>query len=203
MADRASVTTFLAAEIVGVGYEGFRSYLKRGLLGNVGVLPPFYGPNAKAEALYAKRWTWSKFGLPDLCLMRLAKMLMDAGLSFDKANSIVSTHDLWSYFSSSEITQRQVLAVPVPNADSYCVYTEADFDKIMPDHKGCEQVVALVSLAEIHARVSQALTSNKGTSLVKGPPRRRRPRRSPSRIPSWSRAWSVLLKPTTHESQEN
>lgn len=37
-----TVTTARAAEIVGIGYEGLRSYLKRGLLGRSGVLIPWW-----------------------------------------------------------------------------------------------------------------------------------------------------------------
>jgi hypothetical protein len=36
-----TVTTAKAAEIVSIGYEGLRSYLKRGLLGSSGLLAPF------------------------------------------------------------------------------------------------------------------------------------------------------------------
>jgi hypothetical protein len=158
MPDLTGVTTSRAAEIVGIGYEGFRSYLKRGLLGNVGTLPPFYGRSAKVEVLYAKRWKWSKFHFPDLCLIRLAKMLMDAGLSFDNANVIASDDELWRYFSNFEITQRQVLVVSLPNGD-YCVCAEADWNNIMGRSSGSEQVIGLINLAKIHARILAALTT--------------------------------------------
>jgi hypothetical protein len=150
-----SVTTARAAEIVGIGYEGLRSQLKRGLLKNVGTLVPFYGPDTEAEVLYAKRWRWSKFGVPDLCLMRVAKVLMDAGCSFDVANDIASTEDLWRWFSRAEAGDGLFLTV-LPDQNSYCLYEAADYHLIVEDHVGYDQGVILVSLSAIHQEVSAA-----------------------------------------------
>lgn len=153
--ERPSVTTARAAEIIGIGYEGLRSQLKRGLLKNVGTLPPFYGPDAKAETLYAKRWRWSKFSVPDLCLMRVAKVLMDAGCSFDVANDIASTEELWQWFSRAEVGDGLFLTV-LPDQNSYCLYRSADYHLIAEDHAGYDQGVILVSLGAIYQEVSAA-----------------------------------------------
>lgn len=85
-----AVTSARAAEIVGVGYEGFRSYLKRGLLGRVGMLPSFHAPGSATTDDPAPRSGWKTFSMADLCLMRIAKMLMDSGFSFVSANAVVS-----------------------------------------------------------------------------------------------------------------
>lgn len=149
------VTTARAAEIVGIGYEGLRSQLKRGLLGNVGTLAPLYGPHAEAEALHAKRWKWSKFNVPDLCLMRLAKILMDAGCSFDVANDIASDDGLWRWFAHAEADDAMYLTV-VPDLFSYCLYRPDEYPLITSDHAGYDRAVILVSLGAIHADVSAA-----------------------------------------------
>jgi hypothetical protein len=88
-----SLKTAQAAEVAGVGYEGFRSWLKRGLLKSAGILPKFYAADVPAEVVDAKRWRWSSFGFADLCSFRLAKMLFDAGLPWATVDVIVS--GLW------------------------------------------------------------------------------------------------------------
>lgn len=52
------VSSAQAAEIVGIGYEGFRSYLKRGLLGRVGMLPGFHRAGADTRDDPAPRAKW-------------------------------------------------------------------------------------------------------------------------------------------------
>jgi hypothetical protein len=89
------VKTAEAAGIAGVGYEGFRSWLKRGLLKSTGLLPKFYAPDAGAEIADAKRWQWSSFGFADLCAFRLAKILFDSGFEWNVVNSIASDNELW------------------------------------------------------------------------------------------------------------
>jgi hypothetical protein len=88
-----ALKTAQAAEVAGVGYEGFRSWLKRGLLKEAGLLPKFYAPNVPAEIADTKRWRWSSFSFVDLCSFRLAKVLFDAGLPWETVDPIV--HQLW------------------------------------------------------------------------------------------------------------
>lgn len=149
------VTTARAAEIVGIGYEGLRSQLKRGLLKNVGTLAPFYGPRAESETLYAKRWKWSKFSEPDLCLMRLAKILMDAGCSFEVANDIASSEELWRWFAHAEVGDELFLTV-LPDANSFCLYRPDEYPLITQDHAGYEHAAILVSLGAVYTTVSVA-----------------------------------------------
>src|SRR5258708_5276350 len=94
-----TVTTAKAAEIVSIGYEGLRSYLKRGLLGSSGLLAPFVYRDSPAPDLSRVRAKWKRFGLVDLCLMRLAKQLIDLGLSFEQANGIASRDDVRKAFA--------------------------------------------------------------------------------------------------------
>jgi len=153
--DRLYVTTARAAEIVGIGYEGLRSQLKRGLLKNVGTLPPFYGVDAPADEYYAKRWRWSKFGISDLCLMRVAKILMDAGCAFEMANDIISSEELWRWFSHADRDSELYLTV-LPAAHSYCLYGPRDYDLITQDHVGYDQGIILLSLGGIYGEVVKA-----------------------------------------------
>jgi len=94
-----TVTTAKAAEIVAIGYEGLRSYLKRGLLGSSGLMAPFVHRDSPAPDLSRVRVKWKRFGLVDLCLMRLAKQLIDLGLSFEQANGIASRDDVRKVFA--------------------------------------------------------------------------------------------------------
>ncbi len=113
-----TVTTARAAAIVGVGYEGLRSYLKRGLLGSVGLMAPFVSRDAPAPDRSAVRASWSRFGAADLCLMRLAKILIDLGLSFEQANSVVSNDSLRNHFKYQTSTDGAVLLAWPPYYDN-------------------------------------------------------------------------------------
>jgi hypothetical protein len=104
-----SVSTSLAAEIAGIGYEGFRTWLKRGLLKATGILPNFYAPDAPAEIADAKRWRWAAFGYADLCSFRLAKNLLDAGLPWDTVNPIVSDYTLWQSHQADDSDGRHLV----------------------------------------------------------------------------------------------
>ncbi len=104
-----SVSTALAAEIAGIGYEGFRTWLKRGLLKATGILPSFYAPDAPAEIADAKRWRWAAFGYADLCSFRLAKNLLDAGLPWETVNPIVSDYALWQSHRANDSDSRHLV----------------------------------------------------------------------------------------------
>jgi len=105
----ADVTTATAAQIVGIGYEGLRSYLKRGLLGSSDLLPPFVGRDTPAPDQSNVRAKWRRFGVVDLCLMRLAKLLMDAGLDFAAANTIASNADVRRLFQGGRPSKELIL----------------------------------------------------------------------------------------------
>jgi hypothetical protein len=108
-----TVTTAKAAQVIGIGYEGLRSYLKRGLLGSSGFLPPLVGRDAAAPDLTNVRSTWKRFGFTDLCLMRLAKQLIDLGLNFEQANTLVSHEGLRPLFrEQAEITDAVLMCWP-------------------------------------------------------------------------------------------
>ena len=120
MGTNVVVKTAQAAEIAGVGYEGFRSWLKRGLLKSTGTLPKFYASSAPAEEADAKRWRWSAFGFADLCSFRLTKLMLDAGLPWDMVCTIASDETLWrTHRSPGDI--RYVAAFP--KSDQYTFYT--------------------------------------------------------------------------------
>jgi hypothetical protein len=112
-----SVTSARAAEIVGIGYEGFRSYLKRGLLGRTGMLPGFHKPSANTFDPPTPRTGWQRFDFADLCLMRIAKLLVEVGISFEGANSIVSDNDLWQEIASDREPVDRFLLIWPPYED--------------------------------------------------------------------------------------
>jgi hypothetical protein len=120
MGTNISVKTAQAAEIAGVGYEGFRSWLKRGLLKSTGTLPKFYASSAPAEEPDAKRWRWSAFGFSDLCSFRLAKLMLDAGLDWNMVCTIASDETLWRSHRA-DAGMRYVAAFP--KSDQYTFYT--------------------------------------------------------------------------------
>ena len=113
-----TVTTARAAVIVGIGYEGLRSYLKRGLLGSSGILPPFVHPSAPAPDLSGVRATWKRFRFTDLCLMRLTKQLIDSGVSFESANDIASHDHTRRYFAENIDLSGAVLMAWPPYYDN-------------------------------------------------------------------------------------
>jgi hypothetical protein len=122
MKTNISLKTAQAADVAGVGYEGFRTWLKRGLLKDTGILPKFYAADAPAEISDAKRWRWSAFGFADLCSFRLTKRLLDAGLSWEVVNSVVSDLDLWRSHLSDHQADKHFLAV-FPETLQYTLYS--------------------------------------------------------------------------------
>ncbi len=116
-----TVKTAQAAEIAGVGYEGFRSWLKRGLLKETGTLPKFYAAHVVAEVADAKRWRWSAFGFADLCSFRLTKLMLDAGLPWNTASSVAGNETLW-HSHHSGTGNMQYLAV-FPKSNQYTLYS--------------------------------------------------------------------------------
>lgn len=89
----ATVTTSRAAEIVGIGYEGLRSHLKRGLL----------GPSER---------TWKRFTFSDLCVARLAKLMLDIGLSFEMVKEIAAFPDLRLFLEPNNAAGLLLVWVP-------------------------------------------------------------------------------------------
>ncbi|GGD83204.1 hypothetical protein GCM10010990_36600 [Croceicoccus mobilis] len=57
------------------------------------MLPGFHKPGADTQDDPLPRVKWKRFSVPDLCLFRIAKLLIDAGFTFETANAVVSRHD--------------------------------------------------------------------------------------------------------------
>ena len=156
------VTTRRAAEIAGMSYEGLRTCLKRGLTKHTGMLLPTVARGDPAPELDAKRWTWSEFHLADLCLFRLAKVLMDAGLPFSLASHVASRDDLWQYFWGNYFIQGSTairyLVVTMTEMPAECLYTK---DQLIADlNAGVLSVNAghvLVDLIAIREAVMAAM----------------------------------------------
>ena len=144
MGTNISVKTAQAAEIAGVGYEGFRSWLKRGLLKSTGTLPKFYASSAPAEEADAKRWRWSAFGFADLCSFRLTKLMLDAGLPWDMVCTIASDETLWRTHRA-DVSIRYVAAFP--KSDQYTLYT---LDSLTADIASATVKHDWMSLFDLH-----------------------------------------------------
>lgn len=156
--DLPRVPSAQAAQIVGVGYEGFRSYLKRGLLGRVGMLPGFHRAGSNTHDDSAPRSGWTLFGFADLCLMRIAKELMDAGFTFRSTNAIVSQHKIWSCMAlDAEPTDRFLLLWP-PYGD-HLVFDVADLQHLPAEIEKAKAqgVFTLINLGDIQRHVAAAL----------------------------------------------
>jgi len=153
-----TVTTALAAEIVGIGYEGFRSYLKRGLGGRTGMLPGFHVPDAETYDDPIHRAKWKRFNIADLCLFRVAKLLMDTGFSFDSANSVVSRHEHWSAFTHDSAPVHRLLAIWPPYGD-HIVYEPDQLELLKKALVEAPEIVTLINLGAAHEHVLAALQS--------------------------------------------
>jgi len=156
--DLPRVSSARAAEIVDIGYEGFRSYLKRGLLGRVGMLPGFHRAGVDTHDDPAPRSKWMTFGFSDLCLMRIAKLLMDAGFSFKSANSVVSQHELWSRMAHDEAPVDRLLLLWPPYGD-HILFDPGDLHHL-PDRireaSACG-VITLLNLGDVERYVADLL----------------------------------------------
>ena len=153
-----TVTTARAAEIVGVGYEGLRSYLKRGLGGRAGMLPGFHRPGSNIHDASNPRAKWKRFSVPDLCLFRMAKLLINAGFTFEAANSIVSRQDLWSAFARDRKPVPRLMAIWPPYGD-HIIYEPDQMELLKKALEEAPEVVTLINLGEVHAHVLAALGS--------------------------------------------
>jgi len=150
-----TVTTARAAEVLGIGYEGLRSYLKRGILGSSGVMLPFVGRDTPAPDLSAVRATWKRFGFTDLCLMRLAKQLIGMGLTFDQANSLVSREEMRRLFQEGTPARDTILVCWPPHFD-FDLFETTD-EKISRVLRGIGDSAILIKLNAIADHVSQQL----------------------------------------------
>ncbi|MRF50185.1 hypothetical protein GIJ70_06025 [Stenotrophomonas sp. MY15] len=164
---QTAVTTSRAAAIIGIGYEGLRSYLKRGLLGRSGLIPPLVSKDSPAPDQSAARASWKRFGFTDLCLMRLAKQLIDMGLSFDQANSIVSNEEMRSFFREGSVTPDAVVMC-WPPFQEYIVFVGEE-RRYLADHLAQANGTALViELKAIAHTVTSKLKEiwNEGVSTL-------------------------------------
>ncbi len=151
-----TVTTARAAEIVVIGYEGLRSYLKRGLLGSSGVMAPFVHRDAPAPDFGRIRAKWKRFGIVDLCLMRLAKQLIDLGLSFEQANGIASSEDVRQAFSDRRRLSGAILMTWPPHYD-FILFVGDDLQHLPDRLTDVGDIAVIVQLDRIAAHVRTAI----------------------------------------------
>lgn len=135
------VSSKRAAQIVGIGYEGFRTYLKRDILGQW--LPKKGGFHSGDGPMM--------FGFAHMCLIRVAKLLIDQGLSFDDANRIVSRRELYPTVGYGEfrwLTTRRPYRIIAMSVD-------LDIESVIAP--GGHPVILAVCLTSIHNHVINAM----------------------------------------------
>ncbi|MFT8346571.1 hypothetical protein [Gluconobacter oxydans] len=120
------IKTAQAAAVVGISYEGFRTWLKKGLLKSTGRLPEFSAPEVPAKIADAKRWKWSEFGFADLCSLRIAKLLLDAGRPWNDVVAIASSEELWRSHRSPEEEHDYLVLFPVDGSYGFCPKKKLD-----------------------------------------------------------------------------
>lgn len=158
-----------AADVVGIGYQGFRSYLKRGLLGRVGMLPGFHRAGADTTDDPTPRSGWMMFGFADLCLMRIAKLLMDNGLNFESANSVVSRHEIWTRMAHDDTPVDRFLLVWPPYGD-HIIFDPTDmqhFPARIAEAKA-QGVFTLLNLGDVQRYVVDAMAKGSETEKSVG-----------------------------------
>jgi hypothetical protein len=115
-------------------------------------MAPFVHPDAPAPDLSRARAKWKRFGFTDLCLMRLAKQLIDLGLSFDQANGIASCEDVRKAFAYEQnLTGTKLMAWP-PYYD-FNVFVGDDLRHLPEWLAEAGDVVVLVQLDRIGEHV--------------------------------------------------
>jgi hypothetical protein len=135
--------TAQAAQVAGVGYEGLRSWLKRGLLEDAGAIGKFSGRDTPAEVTDLKRWRWSRFDFADLCSFRLAKLMFDAGLPWEIVEPIVG--GLWRSHATDS-PESHFLAI-FARSNQYTLYSK----KTLADDLACDIVKAeWMTLIDLH-----------------------------------------------------
>jgi len=145
------VKTAQAAEVAGVGYEGFRSWLKRGLLKDTGMLAQFSAPDATAEIADAKRWRWAAFGFADLCSFRLTKLFVDAGLPWEMVSSVVSENQVWQSHRYQG-PDRHYLAI-FPDSAQWTLYSAETLAEDLKDGIVKGNLMTLVDLHDLRETV--------------------------------------------------
>ena len=139
----------LAAKIASVNYECSRTWLKRGLLKNTGRLAQFYAAEQEAKINDTKRWTWSSFGIVELYVFRLTKVLLDYGFSWNFVSNAVNdiANEFWSEWHSElepnngGSKNKRYLAV-FPDASKYTTYSLSELSNDI--RKGCMENESLV-----------------------------------------------------------
>ncbi|MDR6800133.1 hypothetical protein [Asticcacaulis solisilvae] len=156
-----------AADVVGIGYQGFRSYLKRGLLGRVGMLPGFHRAGAHTSDDPTPRSGWMMFGFADLCLMRIAKLLMDNGFTFESASSVVSNHKLWHRMAHDDEPVDRFLLIWPPYGD-HIIFDPEDMQHFPARiaEAQAQGVFTLLNLGDIQRYVLEAMATKSGAEAA-------------------------------------
>ncbi|HEY1604486.1 MAG TPA: hypothetical protein VGF77_02700 [Allosphingosinicella sp.] len=101
------------------------------------------------------------FGFSDLCLMRIAKLLMEAGFTFEAANGVVSQHEIWSAMAHDEKPIERYLLIWPPYGD-HIIFSPAELHclpaRVREVH--AQGVFTLLDLAEVQRFVAERLLAH-------------------------------------------
>jgi hypothetical protein len=105
------------------------------------------------------------FGFADLCLMRIAKLLMDAGFNFNSANGIVSRHAIWSHMAHDEEPVNRYLLVWPPYGD-HIVFESGDMKHLAEriEEAKIHGVITLLNLGDVQRYVAERLVPLKAVA---------------------------------------
>ncbi|WP_046901556.1 hypothetical protein [Gluconobacter oxydans] len=171
MITNIEIKTAQAADVVGISYEGFRTWLKKGLLKSTGRLPEFSAPEVPAKIADAKRWKWSEFGFSDLCSFRAAKFLLDAGRPWHDVVAITSSEEFWR--SHRSLAEEHAYLILFPTDGSYIFCSQETLDHNIEQLKAENVALYLINLQQLRQntlfRIRSVLLKAVGDEIIRTP----------------------------------
>lgn len=92
--------------------------------------------------------------------MRIAKLLIDSGLPFDSANSVVSQEMLWSKLAHDEVPTERYLLIWPPYHD-HIIFDTSDLHHLTAriNEAQANGVFTLLNLADVQKQIADSLRS--------------------------------------------
>ncbi|MBS1067163.1 hypothetical protein [Gluconobacter cerinus] len=169
MTTNIKIKTAQAADVVGISYEGFRTWLKKGLLKSTGRLAEFSAPDVPAKIPDAKRWKWSEFGFSDLCSFRAAKFLLDAGRPWCEVVAIASSEEFWRSHRSP--AEEHAYLILFPTDGSYIFCSQETLDQNIEQLKAENVALYLINLQQLRQntlfRIRSVLLKAVGDEIIR------------------------------------
>ena len=157
------VRTGDAAKISGWGFEGLRTQLKKGLLGRVGLLPGFHAPNSDTSDDPTPRTKWSQFSFGSLCLMRMAKVLIENGMSAEGARQMSRVNKIWQRIERDQLEAEMgnsvedwYIVVDI-KIKSYSIFSQNDINKSFCNDIRNSTSITVLNMGALRREVSEKM----------------------------------------------